>query len=698
MFFLLLLPTLSSQARAQTEPRWALVIGNDAYQHVDRLKAAVSDAAAMAAALRQLRFEVLERSDLDRPGMYRALRDLAERAPGSITIVYYAGHGVQVRGRSFLLPVDIDARSEGDVEDNAVLLDDVLSLLAGARANLTVVFIDACRNNPLPAAGRGIERGLAEPRGLPRGQMVVYAAGAGEEALDRLGPDDKSPNGLFVRELLPELQRPGVALHDAVDAAAARVAQEAAAIGHEQHPAVYKAYYGQFYLVPGPSAPVEPRGQATDTRSEEDRTAFARVRDRVARLTGPEHADLTTEVVRPSIAVLPFDGTSGGEDALARGLAEDVLTELSRSRDLKVIARDSSFGLAVERLQSVEIGRRLDVRYLLEGSARRSGDELRIDVRLLDTANGEHIWADRYAAGSSDLYAAEDQIVREITGRLVSEVRESEKAQALRRPPGSLDVYELTMKGLAEKHRLDRDSLMAARVDLRRALELDPGYTPAQLYLAQVDLLDIGSGGLTGTMGPDDLPDVIARMRHAVDLDPNSSEGYRILSQALGRSGDTEGAVQAALRSVQLAPSNADNLNSLGVAQIRAGRYAEALRNIETALDLNPLGPAWYQVYKAQAFYALDRAADSLGPANACAVQASRWVFCYLIKAAALSALGRQDEARASVAALLALNPRYDIAIAIKLTPFPADARVTARYVADLRRAGLPDVPVADIR
>src|SRR5919199_811577 len=242
-FLLLLLPILSGQARAQIEPRWALVIGNDAYQHVNRLKAAVNDAAAMAASLRQLRFKVLERSNLDRAGMYRAVRELAERAPGSVVIVYYAGHGVQIRGRSFLLPVDIDPWNEGEVEDSAVLLDDVLNLLAGAKANLTIVFVDACRNNPLPAVVRGIERGLAEPRGLPRGQMVVYAAGTGEEALDRLGPDDKSPNGLFVRELLPELQRPGVALHDAVDAAASRVAQEAAAVGHEQHPAGHKAYY-----------------------------------------------------------------------------------------------------------------------------------------------------------------------------------------------------------------------------------------------------------------------------------------------------------------------------------------------------------------------------------------------------------------------------------------------------------------------
>src|SRR3954447_2266588 len=212
--FLLLLHMFGSRAYAQGEPRWALVIGNNAYRNVPKLRAAVNDAAAMAATLKQLRFEVLERPDLDRAGMYRAVSELAEHAAGGIAVVYYAGHGVQVRGRSFLLPVDIDAQSEGDVEDNAVLLDDVLDKLAGVRAKLTIAFVDACRDNPL-AVTRGIGRGLAQPKEVPFGQMVVYAAGAGEEALDRLGPDDKDPNGLFVRELLPELQKPGVALHDA---------------------------------------------------------------------------------------------------------------------------------------------------------------------------------------------------------------------------------------------------------------------------------------------------------------------------------------------------------------------------------------------------------------------------------------------------------------------------------------------------
>ena len=132
---------------------------------------------------------------------------------------------------------------------------------------------------------------------------------------------------------------------------------------------------------------------------------------------------------RPSIAVLPFDNPQAADGAVAAGLAEDILTELSRNRDLRVIARDFSFELAGQHLPQAEIGRRLGVRYLLTGSVARDGDTLRVNARLLDAATGDYVWADRFTPGAADLYAAQDGIVREITGRLASEVREGEKAR-----------------------------------------------------------------------------------------------------------------------------------------------------------------------------------------------------------------------------------------------------------------------------
>jgi adenylate cyclase len=401
-------------------------------------------------------------------------------------------------------------------------------------------------------------------------------------------------------------------------------------------------------------------------------------------------------VERSSVAVMPFyDLGDSADGVLAAGLAEDILTELSRNRDLRIIARDTSFTLAAQKLPPIEIGRRLGVSYVLAGSVRRTGEELRINVRLLDSATGDHVWADRYVVGPEKLYTTQDEIIRQITGRLSSEVRYADKADMLRRAPDSMDVYELTMRAFAIKHRLDRDSLIAARALLEDAIARDPDYAPAQLYLGQVDTVDISSGGITGRYRFGDLDGVIARIRGAINLDPSLPAGYRVLSQALGRKGDAEGSLQAALRSVELAPSNADNLNFLGVAQIRVGQYGQALTSIDLALDLNPIGPAWYHGYRAQALYALDRPAESLAAAEACAVRAPRWITCHLAKAAALVGVGQVQAAGASIRQILELNPQYNTAMAQALTPYPRDPKRSERYVADLREAGLPDPAIA---
>lgn len=401
---------------------------------------------------------------------------------------------------------------------------------------------------------------------------------------------------------------------------------------------------------------------------------------------------------RPSIAVMPFVRLGEGDGFLAPGLAEDIITELSRNRELRIIARDSAFALAGERPSPAEVSRRLGVRYILTGSVRRQGAELRINAELLDgeAGAGEAVWGERFRVDAAGIFAAQDEIVRQITGRLLSGVREEEKARAMRRPPGSLDVYALTTRGVALKHQLSKDALTAGRAALERAVELDPAYAPAQLYLGQLDLVDIAAGGLTGRYGLDDLDGVIARIRHAIDLDPALPAGYRVLSQALGRKGDAEGALHAATRSVELAPSNADNLNFLGVAEIRLGRYAEALASIGQALDLNPTGPAWYHLYRAQAHYALGDYAAAEAEAGDCALRAPGWPDCLVVLAASQGALaGPGETASRTVARLHALSPRYDLGTARRFTPYTQDPAVTERFVGHLRSAGLPPPSIA---
>ena len=246
-------PEASADARTATRvARRALLIGNDAYRHIPKLGNARTDARALGASLAKLGYQVTVREDLDEKGMKAALRQFrAEVEGGDEVVFFYAGHGVQIGAANFLLPIDIRADSEEQVKDEAVELQRVLEDLAARRAKLTIAIVDACRDNPFPVrAGRSIGgRGLA-PTTAATGQMVIFSAGAGQQALDRLGPNDADPNGLFTRTLLREIGTPGLRVDNVVREVRKKVVEAARAVGHDQVPAIYDQIVGDFYFVP----------------------------------------------------------------------------------------------------------------------------------------------------------------------------------------------------------------------------------------------------------------------------------------------------------------------------------------------------------------------------------------------------------------------------------------------------------------
>ncbi|MEO1016381.1 MAG: caspase family protein [Pseudomonadota bacterium] len=246
---------VGSTPDASAVPRMALVIGNNQYDHVLDLQTAVNDARAMASTLRDLGVEVTLHENVDRREMYNAIGQFADRIKGKAAIVYYAGHGVAVNGANFLLPTDIQVRDEREVEYHAIRLDRILSDISTSGAKLSVVFLDACRDNPLPQRVSGRSIGSGQGLGYtatPNGTMVIYSAGINEKALDRLGPHDTHPNGLFVRELLPELKTPGVPLYQAVRTARERIRRKAREVRHEQNPAIYDQLEGGEFYLAGP--------------------------------------------------------------------------------------------------------------------------------------------------------------------------------------------------------------------------------------------------------------------------------------------------------------------------------------------------------------------------------------------------------------------------------------------------------------
>ena len=229
--------------------RRALVIGNDGYKHVSPLENAGADAKAIAVTLESVGYQVMLRQDLDEKAFKQTLRDFRLQVQGGDEVlVYFAGHGVQVGSANFLLPVDIKGDNEEQVKDEGIELQRVLDLLRERKAKFSLAIVDACRDNPFKQSGRAIGgRGLA-PTTAATGQMVMFSAGAGEQALDRLGPSDKEKNGLFTRVLLKEMIKPGVPVDRVLRNVRAEVVKLASSVGREQTPALYDQAVGDFYF------------------------------------------------------------------------------------------------------------------------------------------------------------------------------------------------------------------------------------------------------------------------------------------------------------------------------------------------------------------------------------------------------------------------------------------------------------------
>jgi hypothetical protein len=229
--------------------RKALVIGNDSYKSVTKLLNAREDAKAIASNLTAVGYKVTLQLDLNEKEMKAALRTFSSQVQGGDEVMFFfAGHGVQLGATNYLLPTDIGSESEAQVKDEAIQLQRVLDDMTEKKAKFTLAMIDACRDNPFKSAGRNIGgRGLA-PTTAATGQMVVFSAGSGQQALDRLGSTDKNKNGVFTRTFLKEMQKPGVSIDRIVKNVRNEVAELAKTIGHDQVPAIYDQVLGDFYF------------------------------------------------------------------------------------------------------------------------------------------------------------------------------------------------------------------------------------------------------------------------------------------------------------------------------------------------------------------------------------------------------------------------------------------------------------------
>jgi hypothetical protein len=251
---LLLLPVLALSAMA--EKRLALVIGNNNYKDIPKLEKAVGDAEAIAASLSKLGYQVTTALDLDRRGLNLALAKLySSIEPGDTVLVHYSGHGVQIENDNYLLPTDVPAPDDGNAEllkSESIRLLTLIDTLGEKGAGARILIIDACRDNPFAVGGKrsiGGTRGLANVA-TAKGTFIMYSAGAGQAALDRLGDADTETTSVYTRVLLSRLANPSIKLRDLAASVRDDVEKMGKTVGHEQRPAYYDDLPADFALSP----------------------------------------------------------------------------------------------------------------------------------------------------------------------------------------------------------------------------------------------------------------------------------------------------------------------------------------------------------------------------------------------------------------------------------------------------------------
>ena len=388
---------------------------------------------------------------------------------------------------------------------------------------------------------------------------------------------------------------------------------------------------------------------------------------------------------KPAIAVLPFENMSGDpeQNYFAEGIAEDIITELSRFNQLHVVARNSSFR-SRQDVDIIRAGRELGVEYLVEGSVRRLGDRIRITAQLIDAKSGKHLWAERFDRNEKDLFAVQDQLVRTIVATLVGRILATDLELAKRKPPANLEAYECVLRGDALPIGHPEPEAEARRL-FERAIELDPGYARAYASLAHhLSLKWLRE--LSGT--DDDLDQGLELAQKAVALDENDSECHNALGWIHLHRKSHELAEYHYRKAFELNRNRAPQIAERAILYIFLGMPAEALNCFQDAKLIDPyFEPDWYWRNVGLAHFVARRYEEAIANFGRSA-KMPFWERAYL--AASYAQTDKRDLAKQQAAETVRLAPNFSLVRFAEMEPYK-HATDRQHLVDALRKAGLPE-------
>ncbi|MEH2587291.1 adenylate/guanylate cyclase domain-containing protein [Bradyrhizobium sp. AZCC 1721] len=402
--------------------------------------------------------------------------------------------------------------------------------------------------------------------------------------------------------------------------------------------------------------------------------------------SGKDSSAATSVTRKPSIAVLPLVNMSGDpeQEFFADGLTEDIITELSRFRDLLVISRNSTFVHKGKAVKVQEVARELDVEYVLEGSVRKVGDRVRVTVQLIDAQTDRHVWAERYDRKLEDIFAIQDEVTGAIVATLPGRVEAATQERAKRKRPDNMAAYECVLAAKVLHHRSRREDNAQAQILLDRAIALDPNYAHAHAWKACV----LGQTWVYGWCEDRDatFQQVADELQIALALDDNDSDVHRILAAVNLTRDDHDRAAYHQERALALNPNYDIVVVQQGEFLTWLGRPEEGIDWIKKAMRLNPFHPERFWSHLGRAYYCAEKFAEA---AEAFARITRPDFTHHAFLAAIFAQMGDAVAAGAHAAEVMKLEPGFSVTAYLATQHYKHEAD-RARHEAGLLKAGLP--------